>query len=633
MLQLTPEQQHVVAEVVDSGSNVACTAVAGAGKTTLLVEICRRTQSRKVLICAYNRALCSHLRQQIWDADVHNVTCLTFHALCTRYFGAAWDDDMLHDVLAQLDNDDNPPDPKCTFDLILLDEMQDFRPAFARLMTHLQRFNTCAKVQYVLVGDSKQMLYDFYKYERADTKYLTCPSEECLLGISTWVQCQLTQTFRLPVCIAEYTNTLTATNIVSMSTRKGSLHFRKCPRVEDAVKFITACSGNLQNDCLLLSCKRRDSQFMQLCNLLTWRPTVSTFCSAKGLQTKCAVVFANKRAMNRCSVNSLHVALTRATDKLIIVSDFADNEYDIAKDVVFAPQETARINPTIVDICGVLNFKDPQSKAGLNKYYNTVRTVAAQQGVFNLNRHFDQGDDDLYDDFKQQPPSDIYLLACLMKLEYEYSGRCARLDQICGLCVCPKVCTRQCTCTRTYSTFAKHVASHDCRVQYNSNSRLPRHIHEILCQCRYPKTHHNWCFAAVCVYGWNDYHYKVYDQLPVEQWFDDTLFIAIYNRMTEVIRDAVPEPSFDSVHRNTDTETGTLLHGRSQVYDATRHVGVSFELQSEISRGTIQRAAAIMLVSEAKQWHVSNLSDCSLSTMTPSGKSGSMCTLINIYLS
>eukprot|EP01051_Picozoa_sp_SAG22_P004721 SAG22_NODE_261_length_13373_cov_17.745472_3_plen_515_part_00 len=105
-------------------------------------------------------------------------------------------------------------------DLIMLDEAQDLRPTFCAALRHVLRAadpGGVESLQMALVGDPKQLLYDFDSYgdDKASAQYLERPADffgEHTLG-RDWKHLQLSESYRLTPSIAEFVNVLWGTQI------------------------------------------------------------------------------------------------------------------------------------------------------------------------------------------------------------------------------------------------------------------------------------------------------------------------------------------------------------------------------------------------------------------------------------
>ena len=79
-MNLTPEQQDILDQVVSTESLTSVSAVAGSGKTSLLVAIANALNAENALYLAYNKAIAVESAHKFPDT----VTCSTTHSLAYR---------------------------------------------------------------------------------------------------------------------------------------------------------------------------------------------------------------------------------------------------------------------------------------------------------------------------------------------------------------------------------------------------------------------------------------------------------------------------------------------------------------------------------------------------------------------
>lgn len=111
-------------------------------------------------------------------------------------------------------------------DLFMLDECQDLRPSLYRALGYILKAamtrgpQACDALQMVLVGDPKQLLYDFYSGDEATAKYLEDPSTHFghLTGRREWQHLRLSVSYRLTPHVATVVNAIWDTDIVGGNT-------------------------------------------------------------------------------------------------------------------------------------------------------------------------------------------------------------------------------------------------------------------------------------------------------------------------------------------------------------------------------------------------------------------------------
>ena len=149
----SPEQQHII-QAVQTGYCVTVKACAGSGKTTCMLQVAQQVllaqPHRNVVIITYNRSLADDCKVRI--AKLHHlqqrIHCYTIHGLVSRYAGQICNDDNKllqtlqvwdrnHGITFNNHGRSSVPPP---LDLVMLDEAQDLRPLFHKLLSHI--FNT-----------------------------------------------------------------------------------------------------------------------------------------------------------------------------------------------------------------------------------------------------------------------------------------------------------------------------------------------------------------------------------------------------------------------------------------------------------------------------------------------------------
>ena len=172
-MPLSTLQQQAI-DAWTQGHNVKVTACPGAGKSRVLLEACKQADGLCIIL-AYNRDLYLETKLLIEELKMDDWTiCFTFHGLATYCVQECPDDITLAEVLDQLNNGSLAPKRVLDrIDKILIDECQDFRWNFLHLLRHL--VPATSTTQYMVVGDLKQMLYDYSDDDPADPAFLETP--------------------------------------------------------------------------------------------------------------------------------------------------------------------------------------------------------------------------------------------------------------------------------------------------------------------------------------------------------------------------------------------------------------------------------------------------------------------------
>lgn len=319
------------AEVVwNAGTHVVVEAVPGAGKSTLLLELARRRPS---LLLAYNQEIARELTQATGSE------CRTFHGLCSVCIAPVHDDVQLRDAVnvARARPDTVHWDRVPRVEQVLIDEAQDVRGIYVEMLRVLGLLHSAAAV--FVVGDRHQLVYDFDPEFPASLDVLTRPQHAVLAGVA-WKQVVIRKTHRLLDTTTDFVNAVFGTALKSArpSATGPSVQVR-CPRSAFALKEALDELMQAHPSLLLLAHRRRGNRPLR--DLLNaWsRDGVSIYCpgvdapppssdaacpprvrccsywGAKGLQHETVVVL----VPGRVAFNPLYVALTRASERMVIL--------------------------------------------------------------------------------------------------------------------------------------------------------------------------------------------------------------------------------------------------------------------------------------------------------------------------
>lgn len=350
------------------GKSVVCKACAGAGKTTLIAHACACID-RSVIVLAYNRQLARDTRDAL-ARIAPTSQCYTFHGLASHLFRATPDDDALRGVVCDLEAGvlTVPAHVACTAH-VCVDEAQDLTPLHVRFLKQL--FPNPA--QFLIVGDEMQMLYDYHDNNPASLEFMRAPEEWCRSS-GSWIRSALAESFRVSRNMATVANA--ALNATPAGTAPdGSAPFEgPCPTSvpksapRDAAftgrgassdpvdvvftsdygwyKVVAAVLNEVaHSDIVILTRTRRgNGPLTVLLNELSNRHghtvplhvhgsdsadkravdgklRVLTWHSSKGTQAPVVIVLGATPTVN---ANAFHVALTRATRRLVVVQNEDD---------------------------------------------------------------------------------------------------------------------------------------------------------------------------------------------------------------------------------------------------------------------------------------------------------------------
>lgn len=304
------------------GAGVVVEACPGAGKTREMVRLC----DERTLFLAYNNELASRV-----GALIRKGTCLTFHALCGACLETVFDDLQMEDAVVRAEEGTLVPHDVPDVDRVFIDEAQDVRQLYVRLV----RVLGLASKTLLVCGDVNQLIYDFDPNFPATERTLRDPASSFGDRPGGWTRVTLEDSRRLTSPVATFVNRLFGTHIRGLRTSPSSpsppvdvrllaspSHVLSClADVVDGPHSVLVLVDRKKNNYVLRTflnqtCKRR-----KVCvHGMDDDPSplsVGTYWSAKGLDCDTVVVFVPANVPR----NALYVALTRPTRRLVLVLD------------------------------------------------------------------------------------------------------------------------------------------------------------------------------------------------------------------------------------------------------------------------------------------------------------------------
>ena len=364
--QLPPisQEQNEILSLIKT-SNLIIDSVAGSGKTTTNLYIAKTFPSMNILLLTYNAKLRLETKKRAQILQLSNLSVHTYHSFCVKYFRSSCQNDF---EMRKLLNERKNFSLSLNFDLIVLDESQDIVPLYYQLIVFLlKELKTSELTKVCLLGDKYQCIY---KYNGADERYMLFADQlfriESLEKQIPWTQTKLSQSFRMTKKIATFINRcMLHEDRISASKEGPHVKYLLCNsfcRASDASRPDTAAFQILEqlsngyncDDIFVLasSIKSERCPCRTLANVLTelkipiYVPNLedekldeivlknkivfSTFHQAKGLERKVVIVygfdesyfiFYNKKADRLICPNELYVAVTRASEILILIHD------------------------------------------------------------------------------------------------------------------------------------------------------------------------------------------------------------------------------------------------------------------------------------------------------------------------
>ena len=215
----SPEQQ-TIHDDLSRGHNVVVQACPGAGKTTFALQVVSRmSESQRGMLLTYNRALSDATSEKVRKLGCSTFNVFTYHGMLSSMTKQIVNTDVAF-VETMDDIDERCAEPQkwhCSdVDILIVDEAQDMRPLFWRLVQFLVRkvVRRPKELQILVMGDKMQLLYDFYSNNSADSRFMTrAPVLFANTSSRPWVERTLSVSYRLTPPAARFVNAVFDTAI------------------------------------------------------------------------------------------------------------------------------------------------------------------------------------------------------------------------------------------------------------------------------------------------------------------------------------------------------------------------------------------------------------------------------------
>lgn len=359
MIELSKEQHNII-NLLKNNYNIIIDSVAGSGKTTTNLNIGKEFPNKNILLLTYNAKLKFETRKKCIEQNIKNMEVHSYHSFCVKYFDRkCFTDSGIINFLKNKNNVNNNFD----YDIILVDEAQDMSPLYFKIVLNIIKYNK-NNYQIGIIGDQKQSIFDF---NYADSRFIKYGDKIFNLNDKIWKKENLSISFRLTYENAHFINKCCFNKTIINTIKNGCkpTYFLTDSFGELGVNHIYNQLKDLlkiynPNDIFILapSLKNEKSPCRQLENLLKKHLKIpiyvpvsdeekiddsiinnklvfSTFHQVKGLERKVVVVynfdksyfdlFKKNKNPNVCP-NELYVALTRATEKMVLVHHYK-NDY------------------------------------------------------------------------------------------------------------------------------------------------------------------------------------------------------------------------------------------------------------------------------------------------------------------
>ncbi|MBP1526520.1 MAG: AAA family ATPase [Spiroplasma ixodetis] len=352
---MTKEQENIIKEL--ENNNLIIEAVAGSGKTTTSLYIANHYESFKILLLTYNAKLKKETRKKVKSLDVKNLEVHSFHAFGYKYYKEkrCSTDSGIYEII----NSKEKPKITFNFDLIIIDEAQDITPLYYEFICKII-FDNGIIPKICLLGDKNQSIYS---YNNADSRYLSLA--DCFFNFDEkkWNKCSLSETFRVNDKVVDFINEIFYQKKLMKSFKVSKLlpdyivtdiygNNDLYEKIKEEIIFwgvenifILAASlksskspvrnfaNRLANDGIKIFVPTTDDENIDEKDL-KGKLVFSTFHQVKGLERKLVIVFGfdngyfkfyDKNHNTTIPPNVLYVAITRASEKLILIHHFQND--------------------------------------------------------------------------------------------------------------------------------------------------------------------------------------------------------------------------------------------------------------------------------------------------------------------
>lgn len=340
-IKMSAEQQAIIDAL--ASNSVIVNAVAGSGKTSTVIGLAMQT-NKKILQLTYNAELKFEVREK--SCNLFDVE--SYHSLSYNNYGLGKNDEELLQVLKR----DLKPSTTKHYDIIVIDEAQDMSRLYYNIV---QKFITDMKLQsakFLIMGDVQQAINMFIG---ADYRYLTMAAN-IFKSPSKFVFKHLNTSFRLTNETAKFVGDCTGREIKTIKRGPMVKYIHHNAEFINNYLFKIIASHDPNDIFVLMPSVRsaehysRDLEHMLVKNKIPCYISIdekvnkkvsankvvfTTINQSKGRERKIVIIynfdesykFYDKKSDDSCS-NLLYVAMTRATDQLILCHQLGNNKLD-----------------------------------------------------------------------------------------------------------------------------------------------------------------------------------------------------------------------------------------------------------------------------------------------------------------
>jgi len=384
------EQQNIIQQVQEN-YNVIVDSVAGSGKTTTILHIAKHNPTKRILNLTYNANLKIETREKVINYEIPNIEIHSYHSFCVKYYNHECFTD--NEIIKILKTDKQPKKGGFYYDLFILDETQDMTPIYYELFCKIYINNKHKETQICVFGDEKQSIFSFNK---ADPRFITFCDKLMNFNAMEWKRCRLNVSFRITQPMSDFINNVCFGYDRIISTKE-SVHkpeYIICNPFHNVYKLVDIIDDYLKlgynpDDIFILSPSVRGSERSPIRHLENKFKTIypdvpifvpksdgekvdsdvlknkmvfMTFHQSKGLERKVVFVmnfeesyslYYNQNYEKTICPNELYVAITRASERLVLIHDFRNRELGFIKSF-----ENIHKYVNYIEVCSLREPKD-----------------------------------------------------------------------------------------------------------------------------------------------------------------------------------------------------------------------------------------------------------------------------------
>lgn len=611
-MQLTSQQQDAVS-AFSRGENVKVIAVPGAGKSRVLVQTCLNLTHGICIILAYNRELKEETEEKISSLGLsERVMCYTYHGLCSKCLRLSPDDLTLHQTIDDAEQDSSLIVEKLRVDAILIDEAQDFRPSFLRLLKLV--IVPSENAQFMVVGDHRQMLYNYNPEDTASSDFLL-EAEEFFKSNNIWNNIEFDISHRLSQPMARFVSDVFDDKIESSQTGGLPVEINTVNMWQTGMlvlQILKACD-DVNNVCLLVARRRNNTPLTTCLNFLSKnginihihgvdgvnpntrkkKLSVSSWHASKGMEYDVAIVFGVDEFAQK---NPYFVALTRGRKRLVIfqnkdslnpllMTTLKEKAYD--SDTVILDEQTKMVLKTFdtkapqekkeetrkLHLVDLNEWRPKCSGRWILKYVSLEKIQPPQCECTDMTISVSE---------KYEDVSNIYKSAILKRMEHETTGTIQQLMDF-------NMPLRKSHSERVsaiqegiQARFVSEHATQEALLQNDLRACTLKALRKPLKDTEGI----DYMYIACGMRSWNSYHHMMRQVLPLT-WFDEVVFEMAYESFWNNVKKDGEQTSFDiRLHKVVEDVT---FHARTSIYSVNKVWRETWS--SEISNEDILRAA------------------------------------------